>query len=58
MTRRTMRVVAEEIATQTEVVRQAKAELDAMVAERQKQVADEIDRVWEEREARDLQEQE
>ena len=58
MTRRTMRVVAEEIATQTEVVLQAKAELDAMVAERQKQVADEIDRVWEEREARDLQEQE
>jgi len=53
MTRRTMRVVAEEIATQTEVVRQAKAELDAMVAEHQKQIADEIDRVWSEREAQE-----
>jgi len=53
-----MKVVAKQIEVQTRQVRKAQAELDKMVAERQRQVDEEIDRVWKEREARDLQEQE
>jgi len=56
--RHTLKEVGKQIEVQTRQVQKAKAELDKMVAERQKQVDTEIDRLWEEREARDLQEQE
>ena len=53
MTRRTMKVIAKQIEVQTRQIRKAQDELDKMVAESQKQVADEIDRVWNEREAQE-----
>ena len=48
-----MKEVGKQIEVQTRQVQKAQAELDKMVAERQKQVDDEIDRVWNEREAQE-----